>query len=424
MKSQPKKKVRREVAGKEVSPSRQRETSPQKKIRRIKPPESFGAQLERVSGALEQALARRDLSVFYRAFRASELPFLPCEPGVDPGQLVRSCHEILHKLGSLSPAVALAVENHYYVTSAIATLPAGGNAGLEERRRRLLDLIRKRRYLVANTNSRVQAEKLGSLGTQARREGEGFRVSGSAAYMSLASEGDLVVFITRLDGEGIAFFVAPLKGAPDIEIGPYLFPNAMVDSDTRRVTFQEATLGPESLLIAGRNREVGPVVLFQIAWHQSLIPSLFLGGAARALEEVRGFLRTVRTPEDVPLASLDGMVVDVGRLAIEYRAACCVVHRAQEALGAMAKGELSAEVLEATFNLANAAKYVGTRCAEEIVGAARRIIGARSFAANHPLERLSQEIVFGPLGGEVHAGIERRYGQVVLGERSFLENHW
>lgn len=421
MKSPVQKKKQQEKAQRVSSP---RNRGASKKKQPAPQTETFGEQLDRVAQAVENALAQRDLSIFYREFRASDLPFLPCEHKDEPHRLFRLCYEVLHRLGGLSPAVALAVENHYYVTSAIATMPADGNADLETQRQNFLGLVQQQKLLVANTNSRVQADKLGSLGTRARREEDGFRISGSAAYMSLATEADLVVFVTLLEGEGIAFFVAPLKESPDIEIGPYLFPNAMVDSDTRRVTFKDTALGPQSLLAAGRGAEVRALVRFELAWHQALIPALFLGAAARALEETRLFLRKVRTPEDAPLATLDGMVVDIGRLAIRYRTACALVRQAGETLAAVAMTPLSAETLTDAFDKANAAKYVGTLTAEEIVAAARRIVGARSFADGHPLERLSQEVVFGPLGGEVHALIERRYGQIALGENSFLDLRW
>jgi alkylation response protein AidB-like acyl-CoA dehydrogenase len=74
--------------------------------------------------------------------------------------------------------------------------------------------------------------------------------------------------------------------------------------------------------------------------------------------------------------------------------------------------------------MASAAKYVGTRCAEEVVTATRRIIGARAFVGGHCLERVSQEVMFASLGPEVGAVIERRYGKRVLDERSFLDLRW
>ena len=56
--------------------------------------------------------------------------------------------------------------------------------------------------------------------------------------------------------------------------------------------------------------------------------------------------------------------------------------------------------------------------------AARRIVGARTYAGGGQLERLSQEIVFGPLGPEVSAVIERRLGTRALDDESFLDPWW
>lgn len=382
------------------------------------------AQIRSLSALLEEAVVDRDLSPFYESLRASDLPFLMCGPDPDPLALHRRCCEVLHAFGGASPAAALALENHLYVTAALATLPLPADSPLGLRRGELIGRIGRERLLVANTNSKVQADKIGSLGTIARREGNSFRVSGTASYMSLATESDLLLFVTLLEGEGPAFFVTPLRGAEGIEIGPYLFPNAMVDSDTRKVTFKDPLLAPESLLLSGQTREIAALFRFELTWHLSLIPALFLGAAARALEEMRRFLRGVQGPDGKPLAELDGMVVEVGRLAIAYQSAWSFVRRAGDALAGLVRSGLDEGRLAHAFDLAHAAKYVGTNCAEEILAAARRVVGARSFTAHHPLERLSQEVVFGPLSGEVHPLIERRYGRQVLGDLSFFDLPW
>lgn len=382
---------------------------------------SIRAQIQEVAAALEQALHQGDLAGFYQAFRATELPFLLAAYEGDATALFRVCCEILHRLGGISPAAALAVENHYYVSSAIATFPTGGDPALDRRRRSLLEAITERRLLVANTNSKVHGSQLGEIGTCARREGDRFRVTGKASYTSLASQGDLLVFITRIEGEGPAVFaISPMQGNPGIEIGPYLFPSAMLDSDTRQITFRDLSLSNESLLAGGNDPRVAHLFGFEMAWHQLLIPSLYLGAAARAIEEVRKFLRATRGRDGRPLADLDGMLIDVGRLALEYHAACGVVQHAGEALGQVRQLPRDAELLDRAVDLAGTAKYVGTRCAEAVVTAARRMIGARSFAGGHPLEKLSQEVMFASLGPEVSAVIERRHGRRVLEGDSFL----
>ena len=386
--------------------------------------QDFADQLARCAAALEEALASRDLSRFYAAFRASELPFLLGCHLEGPHGLAWRCFDVVHRLGSISPAVALALENHYYVSCALATFPSPDDSVLEARRSSLVRSIVDQRLLVANTNSRIHAGKLGTLGSSARVEDGGYRVSGSAAYMSLATEGDLVFFLTQVETMGPAVFVAPLRGNPRIEVGPLLFPDAMIDSDTRQVVFREPLLPAESALLVGKSDALARLTAFQSAWHQALILAPFLGAAARALDEARRFLRAVASPDGKPLAELDGMILDVGRMAIRYRAARSFAHSACTALEAAATRRPELPEITELFELACASKQFGTRCAEAIVTEVRRIVGARAFTGASVLDRLSREVMFGPLGGEVHAFIERRYGRRMLGDDDFVHNDW
>lgn len=385
----------------------------------------YREQMTAVTASLEDAIARNDFTEFYRVFRSTDLPFMPAAYQSDARGLFRLCFELLHRLGGISPATALAIENHFYVSSAIATFPTADDAELDASRRSLVRSIVDGRMLVANTNSKIHGGKLGEIGTHARREAGGFRINGKAAYTSLALQGDLLVFITEIEGEGHAVFaITPMQGNPGIEIGPYLFPSAMLDSDTRQITFHDLLVPPESLIGSRANRNIGMLFGFEMTWHQLLIPALYLGAAARAIEEARKFLRATRGRDDRPLAELDGMVIDIGRLALDYTSSCSVLLQAGDAVGEIKCLPRDAKLLEKAVNAASAAKYVGTRCAEAIVTSVRRIIGARSFAGGHHVERLSQEVMFATLGPEVGAVIERRYGKLVLQEHSFLDGQW
>jgi alkylation response protein AidB-like acyl-CoA dehydrogenase len=381
------------------------------------------AELEALAPILETAISANDLGPFWHAFRRSTLPFIGAAHEGDVAGLFGRCFTILHRLGGISPATALAVENHYYVSSAIATLPPFQDPALDLRRKNLTDAIFGQRLLVANTNSKVHGEKLGAFGTCARRENGGFRVSGTAAYTSMATRGDVLVFITQLEGEGPALFVvSPMQDNPAVEIGPYLFPDAMVESDTRKITFRDLQLPAASLIAGGEGQEVSALLAFEMAWHQLLIPALYLGAAARALEETRVFLRGTRGRDDSPLSELDGMAVDVGRVVIGYRSAVAAVHAGGRALAAVKVLPRDVAALDSALDMAGIAKYVGTRCAERTVTETRRIIGARSFLGGHAVERLSREVMFGPLGPDVNAVIERRQGRRALAEGSFLKS--
>lgn len=374
--------------------------------------------LDRVSSALESGLAGNDLTEFYDVLRASELPFIAAAHDGDSCGLARACRDIIHRLGGLSPAVALAFENHLFITAVLATLSIQDKVQ-EERARAILERVGKERLFVGHTGSKIHTDKLGAIGTLARREGDGFRITGSAAYTSLATQSDLLLFVTRLEEGGWAIFIAPLCNQPGIEIGPFLFPRAMIDSDTRRIEFRDLFLPEESLLKGGKGKDMLMLNQFEVTWHMTLVAALYLGAAASAIEEVRRFLRSVSTQEGLRLAELDGMVVDAGRLALRYRTARAVLDHAVESLGRLSQDVLDPQRVAQTFELATMAKYVGTNYAEEIVTQARRIIGARSFTGGHPLERLSMEAPFGPLGPEPNAFIERLHGRSILGEKPF-----
>ena len=386
--------------------------------------EAFASTLHDLSGTLDQALADGDLPAFYRAFRQTELPGLAWSLRQRPERLFQRLVETVRQLGARSPAVGLAIENHYYVTSALSTLPLSEADAMAPRRDALIESVARQRWLVANTSSRVHGDKVASTGTVAKPEGDGYRVRGRSAYTSLAGEGDLLVFITHLEGGEPAIFACPLKGNPQIEVGPLLFPNAMVDSDTRKITFQDLHCRPEHLLVSGReHHNILGILAFETSWHQCLLAALALGVAARAIDEARLFLRQVRRPDGTLLADLDGMITDVGRLAIHYQAAASSLERAGEALVRTIRQPVFDRRLSThAFEQSCAAKYVATHCAEDTVAAVRKLIGARGFAGGQAIERLSQEGMFILLAGEVSAAIERLLGKKVLGEQPFLND--
>ncbi len=376
--------------------------------------EELQVQLEETAASLETGLAQNDLTEFYAHLRSTDLPFVAPHSA-------QVCCTILHRLGGCSPAVALAVENHLHVVASLITFPLE-DAAQEARRRSLLRMVNEKRLFVANTSSRVHGATLATQGVKVRREGEGFRVNGAASYVSLATQSDIMLFSAMIEGEGPALFVFSLRDTPGLDIGPFLFPRAMLDSDTRRFTFQEVYLPPESLLLSGVLEQMIRLNRFQLIWHQLLIAALYLGAAARALDEARLFLRSV-SGQDGLLSELDGMVVDLGRLVIRYRSAWTQVRHTADQLGKFTQNPLESPVsMGELLDLACVTKHAGTICAEEVVTAARRIIGGRSFIGpvSLPIERFSLEILFAPLGPEVNAVIERRLGRSALGADPIL----
>jgi len=400
---------------------RTEETRPPSRARAARPrpkPEvdRLTDQMSEVAARLDAALLAGDLRTFYSALRASDLPLLPFYFDLEPTTLYRLSADLLHRLGSRSPAVALAVEQHFYMVGAIATMPLQlGAEALQLPRRTLLTALSRNRCLLANTNAQVHSERLGAYGTLARRDGDGFRVNGSSTFMSMATEGDMIVFLAPLAEEDqlVAFF-ADLKGNPTIEVGSFTFPNAMLDSDTRRVSFHDTPLRPENVLTTSLDSHFRALFAYTIVWHQGLLGALYLGAAAGAFAAVRRFCQDTALRDGRRLAEVDSVVADLGRLALRYQAAWSLVQRVERGLEALTR---SASDLPTVLDLASAAKYTATSCAEEVVATARRILGARAFTGGNAIERLSQEVVFGTLSLELTPTIERKFGLRVLEDR-------
>jgi alkylation response protein AidB-like acyl-CoA dehydrogenase len=375
---------------------------------------SFHEQLDSVSAALEEALVKQDFAPFWKLFRTTDLPFL-CGPlASNPRELFGRCCEVVHRLGSISPATAFAIENHYFVCASVATYPATGNSNLERTRSTMLDFIVGGRLLLANTASRTHGKKLNQSGTRVVREGTKFRVTGHTAFVSLANQADVLILGCEIEGEGSALFAVPMKATSGLEIGPFLFPDAMLDSETRKVIFNDVLLEPEYLVSSPSTQAIQTLTDFELLWHQTLSAAVYLGAGAGALDEARRFLLSTQGADGRPLGELDGMVTDMGRLSLQYHAACTVVTEAGNSLAQVRNLPEDEGFLVDSFRLARAAKYVGTRCAEDLVTAARRIVGTRSFTGGHRLERLSKEVVFGSLSLEVGAQVERRFGRDAL----------
>jgi alkylation response protein AidB-like acyl-CoA dehydrogenase len=346
--------------------------------------------------------------------RTTDLPFLPCHDGADGARLHRRCFDVLHAFGGVSPAATVGLAMHLYMLAAVATFPIPRtDQALAERRRRFLEDVRTARLLIANSGFETAGGPIPG-DTIARPLSDGFQVSGRKAFLSLATRADLIIFTADLEGQRAAFLGA-LKGVPTIEIGPPTFGAAMLEADTRSITFHQTWLPAESLIASGG--DAARMHAFQRAWFESLIPAVYLGAATRALQEVRQFARTMREPTGSLVAEQDAVRVEVGRCVLLHRAACALAQHAGEALGELAAADRAGPApWRQAIDLATAAKYVGAETAETIVGRCRRLVGTRGLVAGTVLERLSREVMFGALHPQKALSVERTAGRDALGD--------
>jgi len=377
------------------------------------------AEARDLAAAIAKARPEDRARFFFEGVRRTGVPFLACA-GLSAGATHRLSFDCLALLGGGSLPLAVALTMHEYMLATIATLPLAPDSASGRRRAALLDQIRSQRLLLAvsNFDDPIGPEARPDPGVVVERRGDRFLVNGAKRFTSLAGEADLLLFSGMLRGGGPALFIAPLKRQAGITLGAPLFPGAMAEADTRSLLFRDLELGPEHLLsVDDVGGGAGPSVLhaFSRMWFNGLVAAPYLGGAARALEEVRLFARSALTPDGRPLAELDGLVADIGRLRLDLEAALGLARRLSaeaDALGPATFPRLAPVLHDAALGV----KYHGTRAADEIVRQAVRIIGTRSQVPSHPLAALSQQIGFGLLHPDMTAQIERRFGRQTLGE--------
>ncbi|MBI3923979.1 MAG: hypothetical protein HY319_00410 [Armatimonadetes bacterium] len=357
---------------------------------------------------------------FFARIRDTEIPFYPCIHAADPLGMFRESFDALYILGrTVAFPMAIGLTMHLYMMSALAAAPLPSEVPLVKKRGRILRDLRQRRLLVA------VASPAGRIGHRDEPSGDvvvevrdgGYVARGRKAIQSMVSQADLLVFSAQVEGHGFGLFLARLRGEPALRQGPRVFSGPMACTDTRPLDFEELRLEEDHVLSLGPS-QCDPLLTYAHAWFHALVSAVYLGGASRALEEARKFGRTVCLPDGRPVAGLDGFQMDVGRLVLELQTAVRQALSFGPEVARLTPADLPA--LSELEDLGAQIKYRATLTAEKLVGDARRLIGTRAMAADHPVGRLSGQILFGPLHPWVSAIVEREQGRAALGPGEYL----
>ncbi len=392
-------------------------------------------QAENIAQAVLEAPEEQKSQVFFSRVRQSDIPFLPCRLQDDAEELFARSYEALFLLGRACLPLAVGLTMHQYNLSALATLPVPLAPEFEMRRKLLVDSIARRKWLLAissfgeNIKNKDQSDR--NVVVTETPEGD-FLCRGRKNFQSMATEADLLLFSGALPDGTMGMFYAPLKGQAKIKPGPSLFSGAMALTDTRPLQFEDLLLKRKNMLSI-TEWLTDHVSFYATAWFEALVSAAYLGGASRALEEVRLFARSVHPgDDDDPLSEVDGFMVDAGRLSIPLRGMLAMARsfgvcagRYCRELGEHQEGDAGSQArLEAIANdlmdCGSTIKYLGTQVAQDTVAGARRLIGTRSMSPRHPIYALTEQIVFGPLHPTISARLERSMGRELLGEQPFL----
>ena len=366
--------------------------------------------------------------VFFEKIRESDIPFLPCDLRDDAEQVFLRAFEALFVLGRANVPLAVGLTMHLYNLAGLATLPVPWAPEFERRRKVMVDGVKRYKSLLAissfgeNIRSKEAANR--NVTVSLTETGE-YLCNGRKNFQSMATKADLLLFSGYLPDGVMGMFYTPLKGVDAIKPGPSLFSGAMSLTDTRPLQFENLLIKRRQMLSVEEDL-TDHVSFYSTAWFEALVSAAYLGGASRAIEEVRSFARSVHPFGEEPLSELDGFIVEAGRLSIKLRTSLALSRAFGACVGNYCRSlqaKADPEILDGMSNdlmdSASALKYTGTRNAQDVVNGARTLIGTRSMASGSPIHQLTEQICFGPLHPTISARYERSMGREMLVEEPY-----
>lgn len=357
--------------------------------------EANNLELEKAKTLLSVAKTETDYLDFYRYFKDTSLPYIPCqEKRIRPMHL--KCFEVLEELGQVSIPVAVALSMHYYVLATIASYPLAKTSKSFWKRELLLNRLKKEKALIANTGSvRTYDDLSTNAKIRASRVTDGYLVQGKAPFMSLSGIADYLVFTASLAQGKQAIFFAPFT-ADQIVLGEDIFGDVMQGSFTKSIRFNDLEV-PHASVIGleeeSQNTSENASLVYQRSWFQSLAAAPYLGGAYAVIQQVKAFgIEKIKNGNT--LADSEHFQKTVGGLIMKYKGAKQLSLQSGETLAGFRKTDRTASLKE-LFEASVLAKYYGTQFAEEIVTHSRQIIGTSFLQAGSFGAEVSQQILFG-----------------------------
>lgn len=372
---------------------------------------TLAEEAQRIAQAVVNAEQPNKLRVFYDGLRASSIPFIATRGKTTPSDAYRASFDALLALGRASVPLAVGFTMHQYMFSALALVPTT-DASLAATLDRIIESLRTQKALLAVSSFGGNISLPDVRFTIARRGAGSYAFTGERSFQSMASEADYVTVAAPVDGGELASFIVPMKRAGVTVGAPVFAPGAaMALTDTRKVTF-DTYIATEDELVTTDPTQAHRLGVYSTAWFEGLIGAAYLGGAFAALEEVRKFARSAKAPDGGALSSLDGVVVEAGRLHILLRTALALARDCANAIDrASEQDDFMSAMLAAVL-----VKHVCTRNAEAIAAGARRLLGTRAMRPDSVVADLTGQMVFGPMHPWLDAEIERHFGLELLGE--------
>ena len=372
-----------------------------------------------IAARLEETPYEEQPAVFEEELRKSCLPLLPARHWKRPKRLFSQSFEALFILGRASLPLSVGLCMHQYMTSGLLTAPAPDHVPINRNRDFLRQLVADGNLvLVSSYGDRIQGAGRKKHEVAMRTEGDQWIASGRKVFNSMASAGDWITFAADDPERGLCLFLAPLKDRPEMKLGPTIFGQAMLHTDTRILDYQDLVV-EDSWVLADQNDDTYDLLHFSTSWFEALVSACYLGAASRALAEARKFSLEVVTSHGCLLGEMDGVQTDLGRLRMILEGAVLRASRFGEWVERIYdfdSDKAGARLLEES----SAIKYSCSQAVEAVVNGVRALVGTRTMSPGSILLRINEQAHFAQLHPLMGAIIERDLGRQVLSQEPFL----
>jgi len=221
-----------------------------------------------------------------------------------------------------------------------------------------------------------------ALTTTARRDGDGYILNGTKAFISGGGVSHLYLVMARTGGpgaSGVSAFVVE-KGAPGLSFGAQERKMGWNAQPTAQVNFDDCRV-PEVNRV-GAEGEGFRFAMAGLDGGRVNIASCSLGGAALALDAAKGHLDT-RRQFGSPLKDFQGLQWRLADMATELDAARLMVRRAADALD---RGD------PAATRYCAMAKRFATDAGFKVANQALQLHGGYGYLRDYPLERIVRDL--------------------------------
>jgi len=235
------------------------------------------------------------------------------------------------------------------------------------------------------------SDAFGGMRASARREGDEFVLNGSKTFITNGPHADVIVFICKLEEEGVDLrdrkilnFVLE-RGTPGLTQSPPLRKMGMHSSPTGELFLQDVRVGMDHLLggeaalkRAGGGRESAKST-FQT--ERSGVACMALGIVERCLELSVKYAKE-RVQFEKPIGEYQLIQEKLARMEVARMNLQNLVFRTVE---------LTSEGKTMTFGEASAMKLYAARAAVEVAMEAVQVYGGNGYMSEYPLEQLARD---------------------------------